>query len=72
MNTGDTLLFDNRITGEYQFVSIQKAAVFLDKSQNAIRIMVCRGKLRAYKDGSRLEFTHQDLRNALCIRGAKL
>lgn len=56
-------LFDNRILGEW--LSTREAASFLSISPNALRIWVCRGKIRAYKLGRHLRFRLSDLRGAL-------
>jgi len=44
-------LFDNRIWEEW--FSTSEAAKFLSTTPNAIRIMVCRGKLKASRLGRR-------------------
>ena len=59
----DGSFFENRISCEW--LSTTSAAVFLDISPNAIRIMVHRGKLKAYKLGGRLRFRVRELRLAL-------
>ena len=61
------LLFDNRIWDEW--LSTSEAAKFLSTTPNAIRIMVCRGKLNASKLGRRLRFKISDLRNLLLNKG---
>lgn len=52
--------FDNRIFGEW--LSTKEAAVYLSLTPNALRILVCRGRVKAYKLGRRLRFRTKDLR----------
>jgi excisionase family DNA binding protein len=59
----ETPLFDNQISCEW--FGIAKAAAYLDMTPNALRIMVHRGKVKAYKLGRRLRFKLTDLRSAL-------
>lgn len=61
-------LFDNRITCEWY--STKEAAAFLRITPNALRIMVCRGKVKATKLGSRLRFHVEDLTGLLSKRSA--
>ena len=56
-------LFENRITCEWY--TTDEAAQFLRLSPNALRIMVCRGKVKAYKLGRRLRFHVEDLTGLL-------
>lgn len=42
-------------------LSTVDAAKFLGISQNALRILVCRGKVKFYKLGNRLKFSRSDL-----------
>ncbi|MAF78841.1 MAG: hypothetical protein CME60_11810 [Halobacteriovoraceae bacterium] len=68
INADDSaLFFDNRIWDEW--LSTCEAAKFLSTTPNAIRIMVCRGKLKASKLGRRLRFKISDLRNLLSSKG---
>lgn len=53
-----TLFSENRIIREW--LSTEEAAFFLSISANALRIMVHRGQIRAYKIGRRLRFKLQD------------
>lgn len=53
-----TLFSENRILREW--LSTEEAAFFLSISANALRIMVHRGQIRAYKFGRRLRFKLQD------------
>ena len=61
------LFFDNRICDEW--LSTSEAAKFLSTTPNAVRIMVCRGKIKASKLGRRLRFKISDLRNLLLNKG---
>ena len=54
--------FDNRI---YKLLSTKEASGLLGVSENALRILVCRKKIKAYKLGSRLKFRHSDLADCL-------
>ena len=54
--------FDNRI---HKFLSTKEASGLLGVSPNALRILVCRKKVRAYKLGNRLKFRHSDLADCL-------
>ena len=56
------LLFDNRI---HKLLSTKEASGLLGVSENALRILVCRKKVKAYKLGSRLKFKHTDLASCL-------
>ncbi|HLE12968.1 MAG: hypothetical protein A2485_12355 [Bdellovibrionales bacterium RIFOXYC12_FULL_39_17] len=57
-------IFNNQIDGEW--LSTKLAASYLKITPNALRIMVCRGKIVAYRLGNRLRFKLIDLRNLLC------
>jgi len=59
--------FDNRIVCEW--LSTKEAALYLGVSSNALRIWVCRGKVRTYKLGNRLKFRVSDLKNLLKLKG---
>ncbi len=52
--------FENRI-GKERWLSTKEAADYLGISPNALRIWVCRGRIRAFKLGSRLKFRVRDL-----------
>ena len=54
--------FLNRI---YKLLSTKEASGLLGVSENALRILVCRKKVKAYKLGSRLKFRHSDLVDCL-------
>jgi len=62
----DALLFDNRISCKW--FGTNEAAAYLGLTPNALRIMVHRGKIKAYKLGARLRFKIGDLRLALSER----
>jgi hypothetical protein len=59
-------IFENRRVGEW--LSSADASRFLGISANALRIMVCRGKVRYSKLGTRLRFHIRDL-NILLRKG---
>lgn len=63
-----SLLFQNRIVREW--LSTQEAASFLSISENALRIMVHRNQIKAYKFGRRLRFKLQDCRALFLQKGA--
>lgn len=52
--------FNNR-TGKQNWLSTKQASDYLGISPNALRIWVCRGRIRAFKLGSRLKFRIRDL-----------
>ena len=54
--------FGNRI---HKLLSTREASGLLGVSENALRILVCRKKIKAYKLGSRLKFRHRDLADCL-------
>ena len=56
------VFFLNRI---YKLLSTKEASGLLGVSENALRILVCRKKVKAYKLGSRLKFKHNDLADCL-------
>lgn len=58
--------FENRRVGEW--LSSADASQFLGISANALRILVCRGKVKYWKLGSRLRFHVRDL-NVLLRKG---
>ena len=57
------LLFNNRIKNEW--LSTKEASDYLSVTQNALRIMVHRGKVKAFKFGRRLRFKLDDLESLL-------
>jgi len=58
------MIFENQIVTT-RLLSTKEAATFLGISPNALRILVHRGKIEAYKLGNRLRFQLHDLKNAL-------
>lgn len=52
------------------WLSTKDVAEFLSVSSNAVRIMVCRGKLPAYRFGRRLRFRKRDCLGLLTKKGA--
>lgn len=58
------LFFENSANGKVWLCSAG-AAQFLGLSQNALRILVCRGKVKFYKLGRRLRFLKSDLEKLL-------
>ena len=54
--------FENRIN---KLLSTKEASGLLGVSENALRILVCRKKVRAHKLGSRLKFKFSDLMDCL-------
>lgn len=65
--SNQTLLFDNRIIDEW--LSTKEAADYLSITPNALRIWVCRGKIKAYKLGNRLRFRNKDLKTFILNGG---
>lgn len=61
INSNRTSLFEISDEG---WLSTNDVAKFLSTSPNAVRIMVCRGKLEAHRIGGRLKFRKSDC-NAL-------
>ena len=59
--------FDNRT--EREWLSTEEAAYFLSVSQNALRIMVHRDQIQAFKIGRRLRFRVQDCRRLFQRKG---
>lgn len=60
--------FDNRI--EREWLTTEEAARFLGLSSNALRIMVHRGQIEAYKFGRRLRFRLKDCQALFIKKGA--
>ena len=56
------MFFLNRI---HKLLSTKEASGFLGVSENALRILVCRKKVKAYKLGHRLKFKAGDLMSCL-------
>jgi excisionase family DNA binding protein len=61
------MIFENRIASEW--MSTSDAARYLGTTPNAIRIMVCRGKVKFFKFGRLLRFKARDL-NLMLQKGA--
>ena len=59
-------LFDNRIS--VRLLSTKEAADYLRISPNALRILVHREKIRAYKLGSLLRFRIEDISDLLKLK----
>ncbi len=62
-----SMLFDNRIWSEW--LSTKEAAAYLSITPNALRIMVCRSKIRTYRLGRCLRFKLSDLKDLLLGKG---
>ncbi len=60
LDKGDSI-FENFKAENTVWLSTFDAAKFLGISQNALRILVCRGKVNFYKMGRRLKFSRADL-----------
>ena len=63
-----TMLFENRIDREW--LTTKEAAHFLAISENALRIMVYRNQITAYKFGRRLRFKVSDCQAQVSLKGA--
>ncbi len=62
--TSGDAFFDN-LAKEKVWLSSADAAQFLGLTQNALRILACRGKVKFYKIGRRLRFLEADLEKLL-------
>jgi excisionase family DNA binding protein len=62
-NQPENLFFENQIS--YKWFSTKEAASYLALTPNALRIMVHRGTVPAYKLGGRLRFRLIDLSKTL-------
>ena len=60
--------FDNRIA--YEWLSTKEAAHFLSLTENALRIMVHRGRVPVFRFGRRLRFRLKDCRALFVTKGA--
>lgn len=58
-------LFDNFFAADTVLLSTKEASRFLGITPNALRILVCRGKVNFFKMGTRLKFSKSDLLNLL-------
>lgn len=65
---GAALIFDKK--REDQWLSTQEAARYLCVSENALRIMVHRGQIMAFKLGRRLRFRVSDCQALFQRKGA--
>lgn len=65
---GNQVIFENRIVREW--LSTEEAAFILAISSNALRIMVHRGQIQAYKLGRRLRFKQSDCKALILKKGA--
>jgi len=65
MNAVDLLISENRIDCEW--LTSEEAAKYLGITPNALRIWVCRRKLKSYKLGRFLRFRISDLRSLLKV-----
>jgi len=66
--SNDAEFFEKRIAVEW--LSTRQAAKFLSISPNALRILVHRGRIKAFKFGNRLRFRLADLRYLLLQKEA--
>ena len=64
----DSKFFENQKVGN-EWLTSTEAARILGVSSNALRILVCRGKIKYFKLGNRLRFCPRDL-TALLQKGA--
>ena len=62
LSSKEEVFFLNRIN---KLLSTKEVSGLLGVSENALRILVCRKKIKAYKLGSRLKFKHSDLADCL-------
>ena len=62
LSSREEVLFLNRID---KLLSTKEASGLLGVSENALRILVCRKKVKAHKLGSRLKFKFSDLMDCL-------
>lgn len=67
MNDGQGF-FENRI--EREWLSTKEAADLLSVSENALRILVYRGQVKAFKFGHRLRFNRCDCLALFVRKGA--
>ena len=64
----ESQIFENRIVCEW--LSSKEAASYLGVSENALRIMVCRGQVKFSKFGRRLRFRFRDVESLFARKGA--
>lgn len=55
------MIFENFFAADTVWLSTKEASHFLGITPNALRILVCRGRVRFFKMGSRLKFSKSDL-----------
>lgn len=67
ISSRDGLFFENQIAKKW--LSTDEAARFLSLSPNALRILVFRNRVKAYKLGHRLRFRLKDLNSLLINKG---
>lgn len=65
----ESQFFENRIVCEW--LSSKEAATYLRITENALRIMVCRGQVQFFKFGRRLRFRFRDLQSLLLRKGER-
>jgi excisionase family DNA binding protein len=68
INDGGQLLFENKIA--HKWLSTVEAAEYLSVSENALRIMVYRNQVQAYRFGRRLRFKLADCQALFKTKGA--
>lgn len=61
--------FNNQIVSEW--LTCTQASAYLGVTENALRIMVCRGQVKYHKMGRRLRFRLNDLSDLLTEEGVK-
>lgn len=64
----ESMFFKNQI--ECEWLSTQEAARYLSVSENALRIMVHRGQIEAFKIGRRLRFRFSECKKLFSKKGA--
>jgi excisionase family DNA binding protein len=64
----NSVIFENRIVREW--LTTKEAAHYLGLSENALRIMVHRGQIEAFKIGRRLRFRVKDCEALFLKKGA--
>ena len=64
----ESMIFKNQI--ECEWLSAQEAARYLSVSENALRIMVHRGQIEAFKIGRRLRFRFSECKKLFSKKGA--
>lgn len=54
-----------------EFINIKQASEYLNISQNALRIRVCRGQVAYHNFGRKLRFKYSDLKKVLKTKDVK-